>query len=238
MLVKTGFLPASIKTPEQAVAIMLTGRELGVAPMQSLRGINVIKGTPTVKPELMLALCVQRVPGFTYSFGRCTNESAEFICKRSERSEDYHSVFTMDDAKRAGLVSNQNWQQYPANMLRWRAVGNALHIVCPDVLVGIYTPDELGAATNEAGELIDEPQVVVSDEAISENGEDPPVDSVLVCSDCGNPIVGAALGKKHYTVHDLVQETQKKFKRNLCAACVKSISAQPAQPAPQEDLPQ
>ena len=64
MLVKSGFLPASIKTKEQAVAIILTGQELGLPPMLALRKINVIQGVPTVAPELMLALCYSRVKGF------------------------------------------------------------------------------------------------------------------------------------------------------------------------------
>jgi hypothetical protein len=154
VLVKTGFLPAAIKTPEQAMAIMLTGRELGIPPMQALRGVNVIQGTPAIKPELMLALCVQRIRGFKYRFADCDDKSATFVCSRPEMSQEYVSTFTLDDAKRAGLLGKENYSKWPANMLRWRAVGNALHVVAPDVLVGIYTPDELGAETNEAGELV------------------------------------------------------------------------------------
>src|SRR5436190_5025431 len=56
MLCKTGFLPAAIKTPEQAIAIILTGRELGIGTMAALNTINVIQGKPTVSPQLMLAL--------------------------------------------------------------------------------------------------------------------------------------------------------------------------------------
>src|SRR5579883_2907840 len=56
VLIKSGFLPSSIKTPEQAITIMLTGRELGVPTMTALRKINVIQGQPTIAPELMLAL--------------------------------------------------------------------------------------------------------------------------------------------------------------------------------------
>ena len=55
-LVKSGFLPGSIKTPEQAIAIMLQGRELDIPPMAALQTINVIQGKPTVSPQLMLAL--------------------------------------------------------------------------------------------------------------------------------------------------------------------------------------
>ena len=162
MLVKTGFLPESIKTAEQALAIMMTGKELGIPPMQALRGVNVIHGTPTVKPELMLALCVQRVPGFVYQFENCSATSATFTAQRPGMAKPHSETFTIDDAKRAGLDKEGGmYRKYPANMLRWRAAGNCLHVVAPDVLVGIYTPEELGAEVTEAGEIVilPEPQV-------------------------------------------------------------------------------
>jgi len=169
VLVKTGFLPESIKTAEQAMAIMLTGKELGIPPMQALRGVHVIKGTPSIRPELMLALCVQRIRGFKYHFGLCDDKSATFICSRPEMSEPFISTFTLEDAKRAQLTANPSWSKYPANMLRWRAVGNALHIVAPDVLVGIYTPDELGVEVDESGDVIDVP--VTSGEPVAADSE-------------------------------------------------------------------
>lgn len=168
MLVKSGFLPDSVKTPAQALAIMMTGKELGLPPMQSIRGITVIKGTPSMKPETMLALCISRVPGFRYDWGECSVKSATVTVSRPSMATPFVSTFTWDDAVAAGLTvttykeggkgENKMWKAYPANMLRWRALGNALHVCCPDVLVGIYTPEELGADVNADGEIIDTQQ--------------------------------------------------------------------------------
>ena len=55
-LVKSGFLPQSVKTPEQAIAIAMTAKELGIGMMEGFRSINVIQGKPTISPQLMLAL--------------------------------------------------------------------------------------------------------------------------------------------------------------------------------------
>lgn len=170
-LVPTGFLPESIKTPQQAMAIMLTGKELGLPPMQAIRGINIIKGNPTLKPELMLALCLQRIKGFQYQFKDCDNKSATFICKRPEMIEPYTSTFTMEDAKAAGLAGKEIWTKYPGNMLRWRAVANALHIVAPDVLVGVYTPEEIGAEVNADGSVTSEWQQQNAPEPITVEAE-------------------------------------------------------------------
>lgn len=157
VLLKSGFLPQSIKTPEQALTIMLTGRELGIPAMQALRGITVIQGTPAIKPELMLALAIQRVPGLVLTFGTCDNSSATVSVKTPSMPSGFTTTFTMADAKAAGLAGKQNWQNYPGNMLRWRAIGNALHIACPQVLVGLYTPDELGAITTADGDMVSMP---------------------------------------------------------------------------------
>ena len=47
-LVPTGFLPKAIDTPQKAAAILLKGRELGIAPMAALSGIAIINQKPTV----------------------------------------------------------------------------------------------------------------------------------------------------------------------------------------------
>src|SRR5512141_675156 len=55
-LLKSGFLPGAFKTPEQVIAVMLKGQELGIPAMEALNSINVVNGKPTVSPQLMLAL--------------------------------------------------------------------------------------------------------------------------------------------------------------------------------------
>lgn len=55
-MIKTGMLPASIKTPEQALLIVKMGDELGFTPIQSLKGISVIQGTPALGVHLISSL--------------------------------------------------------------------------------------------------------------------------------------------------------------------------------------
>jgi len=157
VLVKSGFMPPYIKTPEQALAVMLTGHELGLPPMQAIRSVTIIKQVPTVKPETMLGMCIQRIPGFRFQWGECTDKTATITVLRPGMESPFPSKFTMDDAKRAGLLEKEGfaWRQYPANMLRWRALGNALHACCGDVLIGVYTPEEMGADVDADGGILD-----------------------------------------------------------------------------------
>jgi len=142
VLIKSGFLPQAIKTPAQAVAIMLTGRELGIPTMQALRQINVIQGKPTMAAELMLALAYQRIPGFRYAVVKSTAQ--ECVCQFERPGhKPYQHTFTMQDADALGLAGKQNWHTQPATMLRWRCISSGLRLVAPDAIAGVYTPEEL-----------------------------------------------------------------------------------------------
>src|SRR5262245_52535330 len=53
----TSFVPRALTgDPHEVLACILTGQELGLGPMQSLRMINVIEGRPAASAELMRAL--------------------------------------------------------------------------------------------------------------------------------------------------------------------------------------
>lgn len=141
-LIDSGFLPSAIKTPAQAVAIMMTGRELQIPTMQALRQINVIQGKPTMSAELMLALAHQRIPGFKCHPIESTATSATFEFQRPGQPA-YRHTFTMNDAAGMGLVGKDNWKKQPAVMLRWRCISAGLRLIAPDAIAGLYTPEEI-----------------------------------------------------------------------------------------------
>ena len=167
MLVKSKFLPKSIETPEQALAIILTGRELGIGIMQALNNINVISGKPTVPPQLMLAL-INRTGALEGLSIDDDGQSCTVTMKRRGR-EPHSESFSMKDAalmktteyingnkQTISLSEKYNWKQQPAVMRKWRAVAACARVVFPDVILGLYTPDEMGAHTDvETGEVIE-----------------------------------------------------------------------------------
>lgn len=145
-LVGTGFLPDAIRTPEQALAIMMKGRELGIPPMYALSNIVVIKGKPTANAELMLALIYRDHGDEALRIA----ESDEKICVALYKRRGWHGperfAFTMEDAQRANLLTNDTWKKYPKAMLRARCISAVARMAFPDTLGGLYTPEELGAA--------------------------------------------------------------------------------------------
>lgn len=145
---RLGLIPEHIKSPQQMLSIWLFGREIGVPPFQSMRGITPIKGKPSLSAELMLALAYQNIKGFKFKL-EASNEQVCRVTGQRPGGDPVTIGFSISDAGRAGLTGGDNWKKYPAAMLRARATSALLRIVCPDAIRGIYTPDELGRAERD-----------------------------------------------------------------------------------------
>lgn len=149
--IKTGFLPVSIKTPQQALLIAMKGRELGIPPLQALSQIHVIQGKPTISAELMLALIYRNFPEAIITFKKTDNEACIIEAKRTKDQEKQTFTFTIKDAEQAGLLSKDTWRKYPAALLRARNISAMARALFPDAIMGAsYTPEELGAEVEES----------------------------------------------------------------------------------------
>ncbi len=229
MLVKTGFLPKAVDSPEKAMAIALQSREIGVPMMAGFRLISVIQGKPTIASELMLGLCFARIPGFKF---KVLEEDAEH-CKvfMARPGSEYTGQYTISEAKAAGLLSKENWGKYPAAMLRARTISLTARVVAPDVTLGIYTPDEMGAVVTEDEEVVQMPTGEVQDaEIVTASPPD------VTCADCGLEIGGGTVKGKQLTAAQFASGSQKHFGRPLCAECAESAEVKDAQPAANEHL--
>lgn len=126
----------------QAFVRIQYGHEFGMSPMASLSQIHVVKGKPCLSAG---AIASQIKKSQRYNF-RVT-EHSDKLCRIDFFENDEMcgtSIFTMDDAKRAGLLGSSNWAKYPKAMLFARAITQGARWNCPDVFHGgVYTPDEL-----------------------------------------------------------------------------------------------
>jgi hypothetical protein len=132
---------------------VLAGLEMGIGAFSSMAGIHVIKGKPSIGAGLMAA-AVKRSGKYNYRVTKHT--ASECIIDFFERGEHCGtSSFSLDDAKAAGLVNNDNWKKSPRNMLFARALSNGVRWYAPDVFdASTYVPEELGADVDEEGNLV------------------------------------------------------------------------------------
>ena len=159
-LYKSGLLPSEIKSAEAAFAILAKGHELGLKPMQSFDLICVIKGKPSLSAAGMRALCLARPDVCEYFRNvETTATKATFETKRRGDPQPVELTFTIEEAKRAGLVRpDSNWSKWPERMLEARASSALARLVYPDLVGGVYTPEEIQEFAPEVinGEVIDE----------------------------------------------------------------------------------
>jgi hypothetical protein len=139
-LVRSGLLPAEIKTPAAALAVILTGQELGIPPMQALRSIYVVKGKPTLSAQLIGALILSR--GHSYKINTSTAAECQITFTRAGGGT-YTHAFTMADATTAGLAVSDTWKKYTKAMLFSRCMSAGARAFLPDVIAGMYTSEEL-----------------------------------------------------------------------------------------------
>lgn len=151
-LMRSGLVPSDIKTPEAAMFIILTGRDLGMSPVQSLRNIRVIKGKVEVAADAQLGKF--HSAGGRSRFLTLTNDAAKLELSAPWLTAPHVESFTMDDAKTAGLAGGDSWRKYPKAMLRSRAITAGLKSVGFDACAGIYGAGEVGGGATVIGDEV------------------------------------------------------------------------------------
>ena len=132
MICNAGLAPESMKTPEQVVAAIFHGLEIGLKPLQAVQSIAVVNGRPCVWGDAAIGLV--QASGLLESFeehfeGEPDKDDYRAVCtvKRIENPAPIIREFSIADAKVAQLWNKRGpWQNYPKRMLQMRARSWAL----------------------------------------------------------------------------------------------------------------
>ena len=137
-------------TPQAVLSTMLLGRELGMPAMAALRSVHIIEGKHSLSADLMVALVLKSGMAEYFQLVESTDKACTFETKRQGAPEAARSIsYTIEQAKQAGLLAPtrsgkpSNWQKIPKQMLRARAKSELARLEYPDLLAGLYTPEEL-----------------------------------------------------------------------------------------------
>lgn len=130
-----------VKTPEQALALMLVAQSEGLHPATAARDYHVISGRPSMKADAMVARFQAAGGIIKWLENSDTRVAGEFSHPASPTPVMID--WDMDRAKKAELLSNAMWRKYPRAMLRSRVVSEGIRTVYPGVLCGMYTPEEV-----------------------------------------------------------------------------------------------
>jgi len=149
MISTTQLIPKAYQNkPADVLVAFEFGRSLGLGQLQSLQNISVINGKPCMWGDAVLAVC-QAHADFEYikeipiKNGKGDVTGFECHVKRRSYPEETVRIFTMEDAKRAGLWGRNTWAAYPDRMMQMRARGFALRDTFADALSGISVAEEV-----------------------------------------------------------------------------------------------
>jgi hypothetical protein len=139
-----GMFAAKFKTPEAVFTAMMLMQELGFEAVSGLSSIHMIHNVPALSSRALLSLVLRR--GYRLAWTERSETAAEVTVTHAEREGSHTVRYAIEDAKRAGLLSNRAWQTMPRSMLTARALSELVSSWCADVLGGatIYTEEEVG----------------------------------------------------------------------------------------------
>lgn len=139
--------------PASTAAAILTGRELGLGPMASLRGLQVIDGSVSMTAQMMAGKIL--AAGHKMEWIETTDKAAEIRITRGDGLGEAAARFTIADAQRAGLAGKTNWTKYPRAMLRARALSECAGMICADVILGLEAADTGNLVDNPVGNPVE-----------------------------------------------------------------------------------
>lgn len=147
-IANTAIVPSAIRgKPDAVIAVMLTGREIGLEPMASLAAIAFIQGKPSLNALGMRAVVVGR--GHQIETLEADANHAVVFGRRADTKQEEKVTWTIAEAEAAGLLQGEdgprlNWKRWPADMNVARATARLCRRLFSDCILGVaYLPEEL-----------------------------------------------------------------------------------------------
>jgi len=162
-LARSAMLPTALRgKPADVLVVLITGHELGLSPMQSIRGMHVIEGKAVMAAEMMAGLVRSRASTCKYlMLVESTDAVATYETHRQGDPRAVQLSYTIEQAAKAGLAGKDNWKKHPAAMLRARCLTAICRAVYSDLVNGVYDPEEIETialqATGEGRQLMPAP---------------------------------------------------------------------------------
>jgi hypothetical protein len=143
ILLKSGMLPKELNTKEKVAVLIMKAKELNMPALEAISHLYVVNQKVAIDSSGMLALILRSGLAKKIHFGG-DGTSAWCEMERKDGVISFKYTFTIEDAKRAGLLNKESWQKYTKELLVARAISGCARKVFPDVVGGLYTVEELG----------------------------------------------------------------------------------------------
>ncbi len=142
VFIKSGMFPDT-KSVSQGIVKIMAGKEIGLPPFASMRGINLIQGQPQLSATIIGTL-IKKSQKYDYRVRNWTTKGCtiDFYQLNGKREKVGETSYTEEDARTAGLLGKDNWRKYPKDMYFSRALTSGARKFTPDAFNGVALYDE------------------------------------------------------------------------------------------------
>lgn len=152
-----GLIPRHyLGNPGKILAAILTGKELGIGPMEAMRSFHVVEGRAVADYSFWVSRLLKA--GYSVEWKGCGPESATLLLT-SPNGKQHEETWNKERATRAGLWGRNTWKSYPETMLKARCVTSAGRAFAADVMASCYETDEAEELRADV-RVVDEPSKI------------------------------------------------------------------------------
>ena len=199
---KSGLSP--LKKGEDVMAAILMGKELGLGTMTAVSNIYSVSGKASLGVHVINALLLKA--GITYVInedykailgikdkGLPTEKTATIdyrtsitftrLIKREDNSfkeMQITAIYSISEAKIAGLLDKDNWKNHPKIMTRNRALAIGGRMIAGDVLLGCYETSELLEISGIKHTITEDGEVTILSSTLNESKSSTTEETVAV----------------------------------------------------------
>lgn len=128
-----------MKSPEQALALMLVAQAEGQHPATVTQDYDIIQGRAARKTHSVLARFQQM--GGSVEWHELSDKIADATFSHKSGGK-LRMTWTIEQAQKAQLTGKDNWKNYPRAMLRARCIAEGIRAVYPAALGGMMVSEE------------------------------------------------------------------------------------------------
>jgi len=160
-----------INNPGAGFVVAATCHQQGISLMEFQRTYHIVDGRPTMKADAMLAEFRKRGGKYKIVANDIDRAEADFEFE----GVAFRGAYTMDDAKRTGdcfksdgKTLKHNWEKRPDDMLWARMVSRSVRRLCPEIVAGLYTPEEVSDFNDAAQDAAPRQARVLTTEEVTQ----------------------------------------------------------------------
>jgi hypothetical protein len=171
------------------MVVVATCQSQGISLMEFARTYHIIEGKPSMRADAMLAELRKRGGRYRMIENSVNRAAAAFEFE----GVMIEFVVTMDDAKRTGdafkadgKTLKHNWAHRADDMLWARMVSKAVRRLCPEIVYGLYSPEETGDFSQERGSPSREPVQITVEAAKARQQQEQPKEEATIIEPTGD----------------------------------------------------